>query len=119
MRRLIILLLLCVLQLQFALAAGADARFHAGGGEHHQGASHSHSAASDIGSDSIETDESSARTSGDCNVCHFAHLPMMLGSGATGTGLPREACDELSLRDQHCTKTSTERPERPNWSHLV
>jgi len=123
MRRLIILLLLCVLPLQFALAACVDARLHAGSSQHHDDTSHSHEMVADSAAesapDTVNADESSSLSHGECGACHCFHSAAMPATRAdfkrpTGAGrIPPTG------RDMHHRNAATERPERPNWSALV
>ena len=115
MRRFIILLLLCVLPLQFALAASVDARLHAGSDHHHEVASHS----DDVAADTANADESSSRSHGECGACHCSHSVAMLGTRADLKRPTGVASIDSNGRDAQHRNAATERPERPNWSTLV
>ena len=120
MRRFIILLLLCVLPLQFVLAASVDARLHAGSDHHHHDdTSHSHDVVADSAPDTVNADESSSRSHGECGACHSCHSVAMLGTRADLKRPTDVAAIDRSGRDAHHRNAATVRPERPNWSALV
>ena len=119
MRRFIILLLLCVLPLQFVLAANVDGRLHAGSDHHHDDTSHSHDVVADSAPDTVNADESSSRSHGECGACHSCHTVAMLGMRADFKRLTGVASIDPDGRDAHHRNAATERPERPNWSTLV
>ena len=120
MRRFVILLLLCVLPLQFALAASVDARLHAGSDHHHHDdTSHSHDVVADSAPDTVNADESSARSHGECGACHSCHSVAMFAMRADLTRPTGVASIDPNGRDSYHRNAATERPERPNWSALV
>ena len=120
MRRFIILLLLCVLPLQFALAASVDARLHAGSDHHHHDdTSHSHDVVADSAPDTVNADESSARSHGECGACHSCHSVAMFAMRADLTRPTGVASIDPNGCDSYHRNAATERPERPNWSTLV
>jgi hypothetical protein len=119
MRRFIILLLLCVLPLQFALAAGVDARLHAGSAHHHEAASHSDEVTSELTVNPADTDGSSSRFHGECGDCHLCHSVAMFGMRADLKRPAAVASIDPSGRDAQHLNAASERPERPNWSALV
>ena len=121
MRRLILLLMLCVLPLQFALAATVDARAHAGNGHAHESVAFAHDGLAATVSDAAnaDADESSPRLHGECGACHLCHCLAILGSRADVRRAIDLASIDPSRRDQHHRNAATERPERPNWSILV
>ena len=116
MRRFVFLLLLCVLPLQFALAASVDARLHAGGSHHHETTPHVHEMAVDSTPDFASADESSSRAHGECGACHFFHSVAMLGARADFKRPTGVASIVPNGGDAHHRNAATERPERPNWS---
>ncbi len=117
MRRFIILLLLCVLPLQFVLAANIDAHMHAGSDHQHDATSYSHEMTATPGIDNA--DESSPRSHGECSACHFYHSVAMLGTSADFKRPMEAASATPTSRDTQYRNAATERPERPNWSVLV
>lgn len=119
MRRFILLLLLCFLPLQFALAASVDTRLHAGDNHHHDAAPHSDIAAAESMADTAGADESSSRSHDECGACHFCHSVAMLGARTDFKRPTVVAGINPDGRDAHHRNAATERPERPNWSALV
>ena len=119
MRRFVLLLLLCVLPLQFALAATVDARAHAGNGHAHASAAFAHDGLAATVGDATDADESSPRSHGECGACHLCHCLAILGSRADVRRAIDLASIDPSRRDQHHRNAATERPERPNWPLLV
>lgn len=121
MRRFVLLLLLCVLPLQFALAATVDARAHAGNGHAHESAAFAHEnlTATAIDATDVGADESSPRSHGECGACHLCHCLAILGSSVDFKRSLCFASIDPSGRDQHHRNAATERPERPNWPLLV
>ena len=128
MRRFVILLLICVLPLQFALAASVDALEHASGEHPHDSASRTHAAyaphaahLADAGDtpDAADVDDSSTRSHAECAACHCFHLPAMLGTHADFRRAAVAALVNLFTRDDRHRSAAAERPERPNWSALV
>ena len=118
MRRFVLLLLLCVLPFQFALAAAVDARAHAGTGHAHESAAFTHENLTGTAG-AADVDETSPRSHGECGACHFCHCLAILGSRAEIRRAIGLASIDPSGRDQHHRNAATERPERPNWSRLV
>lgn len=119
MHRFILFLLLCVLPLQFALAASVDALTHASGGHHHDATPHFHELTGDVESVATDADESTPRTHGECGACHFAHSLAVLESHADISRTPCVARILLLVGDIHRRSAAAARPERPNWSALV
>lgn len=119
MRRFVLLLLLCVLPLQFALAASVDARLHAGNSHPHDTTSHSREMAAESTPDIADSDESSPRSHGECGACHFFHSVAMLSTRADFKRPTGVVSIDPNGRDEHHRSAVTERPERPNWSALV
>ena len=121
MRRFVLLLLLCVLPLQFALAAPVDARAHAGNGHAHESVASAHHGLAATAGDATATDadESSPRLHGECGACHLCHCLAILGSRADVRRAIDLASIDPSRRDQRHRNAATERPERPNWPLLV
>jgi len=119
MRRFALFLLLCVLPLQFLLAASVDARLHVETRHHHDDASYPNEAASKPAPDSANADESSSRSHGDCGACHCFHSAAMLDTRDDFKRPKGAACIVPNGFDAHHRSASTARPERPNWSSLV
>lgn len=119
MRQFIIRLLLCLLPLQFALAASVDARLHAGSSQHHDATSHSHAVVSESMPDIASGDDSSSRAHGECGACHCFHSVAMLGARADFKRPTDVAAIAPDGSDAHHRNAASERPERPNWSALV
>ena len=119
MRRFIILLLLCVLPLQFALAASVDARLHAGSDHHQDATPNSHEMTAESTVEAANTDETASRSHGECGACHLCHSVAMLGTRADFQRPTDVASIDPSGRDAPHCNAATERPERPNWSALV
>ncbi len=119
MRRLVLLFLLCVLPLQFALAASVDARLHAGSGHHLHATVHLHEATSESAPDTVDADESSSRSHGECGVCHLFHCFAMLGTCVECNRPITAGSINPNGHDAHHRNATTARPERPNWSALV
>ena len=121
MRSFIIFLLLCVLPLQFVLAADVDARLHAGSHHHHHhdATPHSHEIVNLVASDFTDSDESTPRNHGECGTSHCAHSPAMLATRAEFKPAIGIASLVLMDRDAQLRSAAAERPERPNWSALV
>lgn len=119
MRRFVLLLLLCVMPLQFALAASVDARLHSGNSHHRDTTSHWHEMAAESAPDIADADESSSRSHGECCACHFFHSLAMLATRADFMRSTAVVSIDPNGRDEHHRSAVTERPERPNWSALV
>jgi hypothetical protein len=119
MRRFIILLLLCVLPLQFSLAASADALMHAGGGHHHEASPHSHVLSAGSTADSAVSDDVSRQSHSECGVCHCLLSLAMPNTRADLANLTGVAVIARSGPIAAHRSAATERPERPNWSALV
>ena len=119
MRQFIIRLLLCLLPLQFALAANVDARLHAGSHHHHDSTSHSHEINAALTPDAPVDDESLSRSHAECGVCHFFHAVALLGTRADFKRPTCVTAIDPNGRDAHHRNAAAERPERPNWSVLV
>ena len=120
MRRFALLLLLCVLPLQFSLAAAVDARLHADV-RHHHDASHSNesSAQADTDTDAANADDSLSRLYGECGACHCCHSAAMLDTRSDFKRPTSAARIDPNGGDAHPRSAATARPERPNWLSLV
>ena len=113
MRRFVLLLLLCVLPLQFALAATADALEHASSGHEHEAVAHVHGLTDDT-ADTGSRDASSPGH-GECGACHFFHTPAMTASGAATPSPANAMTVEARYGAQAFGQTASVRPERPKW----
>jgi|GEM_PF-2641062 len=118
MRRFIILLLLCVLPLQFALAGAVDAFEHANEGH----AEHSHAAVVDTevaGLDTDNSDDLSPRSHADCGHCHFFHSIALFGSHTEALAIPSAQVVLSPSSADHTNRVTAQRPERPKWLQLA
>lgn len=118
MRRFIILLLLCVLPLQFSLAGAVDAFEHANGGH----AEHSHDAAADAKLTAVDADSSddlSPRCQGECGHCHFFHSIALFGSRTEALAIPSAQVTLSPPSADHINRVTAQRPERPKWLQLA
>ncbi len=119
MRRFVLLLLLCVLPLQFSLAVPLDAIEHADGDHHHGTAAHSHEITAESTPDAVNVDESSLRMHSEGGSCHHHHSVAMFESSADFKRPVAVASIDPNRRDQHYRSATSEPPERPNWSFFV
>lgn len=118
MRRFVLLLLLCVLPLQFALAGAVDAFEHAGNGHSEQ----SHAAVADqnvAAVDADDNDDASPRCHGECGTCHFFHSLALFGSRIEALPIMSTTVALSPSSADHRNRVTALRPERPKWSQLA
>lgn len=112
MRRFVLLLLLCVLPLQFALAGAVDAFEHAGNGHSEQ----SHAAVADQKVAAVDADDdASPRCHGECGTCHFFHSLALFGSGIEAFLIASAPVSLSPSSADHRNGVAALRPERPKW----
>lgn len=120
MRRFVLLLLLCVLPLQFALAGTVDAFEHARNG--HSERSHAHVGVTDTQAATIDVgdnDDASPRCQGECGTCHFFHSLVLFGSRIEVPLITSAAVALSPSSADHSNRVTALRPERPKWLQLA
>jgi hypothetical protein len=116
MRRMIVLLLICVLPIQLGWAAFADAVDHISGGHSHDVVAHAHDP-HDAAKASQQDASLTLHT--DCGACNFYHL-VALTSLDVDSAWPVDAALEFSARASgRLAIANSVRPERPKWIALV
>jgi len=118
MRRFVLLLLLCVLPLQFALAGAVDAFEHAGNGHSEQ----SHAAVADqkvAAVDADDNDDASPRCHGECGTCHFFHSLALFGSRIEARLMATTPVSLSPSSADHRNRVTALRPDRPKWLQLA
>ena len=118
MRRFVLMLLLCVLPLQFALAGAVDAFEHAGNGHSEQ----SHAAVADVKAavlDIDDNDDASPRCHAECSTCHFFHSLALFGSCVEALLIASAPAALSPSSADHRNRVTALRPERPKWLQLA
>ena len=117
MRRIVLLLLLIVLPLQFGLSAVVNARVHVNDGHHHA-ASHLSDANQAVATESDRSGNSIVAHA-NCDACHFCHALAYLGELPPALRFASASDMPSTPLDAHASTTVRDRPHRPKWMFLV
>ncbi len=117
MRRIVLLLLLFVLPLQFGLSAVVDARLHADDVQHHA-TSPLVDANLNVTPES-KLSEDATHANAVCDACHFCHTLAFFSECAPARQFAAASDLPLIRLDAHASTTVLDRPLRPKWMFPV